>query len=76
MVDEIFGQSCSADIYWMRLHPETPAKAGVMSAYHLWKPWIGSLCLYHPPVDPPHCTLFYVRYYDEEYLEDFKIIDG
>lgn len=61
-----------ADIYWGKLHPESPDTPGVLSAYLKWKPWITHLEPYFPPPDPPHVTLFYDRLQTEWYEDRFQ----
>lgn len=50
-----------AEIFWGHLTTDT----GILAEYLKWKPWILSLDVYSPLVDPYHVTLFY----DTEHTE-------
>ncbi len=65
----------AADIYWVELDiPPSPMSA--VDLYNRHRPWIMSIDVYLPPIDPLHCTLFYDRNDTVMYQEMFDSIEG
>lgn len=62
-----------AIIYWCRLiTAEKSNPESILHAFNEWRPWISLIHPYTPPIDPPHCTLFYDRTCDETYQDSFQ----